>query len=580
MLLGHERNNRRAVLLSVLAVFLLTSRCQRTAGPSEVESFELVPPEEMRITPHQPPVFSPDGRYIAIVADNSEDAAEIWLHRLEDSLIEPLPGTQGASYPFWSPDSEALGFFAEGKLETIRVSDRRSQTICDASEGRGGTWNREGDILFAPRVGDGLYRVAALGGNPEPVTRLDTWREEASHRWPEFLPDGRHFLFFIVSGRIEVRGVYLGSIDSPVRWRISSTNSSAEYVSTGHLLFVNDSALVAQPFDGERFELTGTPAIIARDVGNSPYLRGSFSVSEKGHLLFGGVSGEPELMWVDRNGEMLQSLGPAGTTTHLRLSPDGSTVAASRIDPLTLTSDLWLINVTDDGATQLTLSVAEDGYPVWSPDGKEIVFASNRNVSFDLFRKRLDGEVEALNGAGDDTIPTDWSRDGRFILFSKRSGRGDFDLWTLRLEDLETDPVIQTPFDERHGRFAPDGRAVAFVSNESGRPEIYVRPFPAGDRKWKVSTQGGFWPSWREDGCELYFIRANGDLVSVSVRGSLQTGRPEVLFPTNWDGASLVTTKPYAATAEGRRFLLSTPAIETDVSYGVVFPWTAESKAN
>jgi Tol biopolymer transport system component len=343
-------------------------------------------------------------------------------------------------------------------------------------------------------------------------------------------------------------------------------------------LFVNENALMAQPFDGKRLELRGTPAVVARNVGNSPYLRGGFSVSEKGHLLYGGGSKQPDLLWVDRKGERHRSLGSAGATTHLRLSPDGSTVAASRIDPFTLTSDIWLINVVDGRATQFTLSEAEDGYPVWSPAGKQVVFASNRNVSFDLFQKRFDGEVKALYESSGDTIPTDWSRDGKFVLFSKRSERGDFDLWTLRLEDLETSPIVQTPFDERHGRFAPDGRWVAFVSNESGRSEVYVQPFPAMDRRWKVSTRGGYWPSWRGDGRELYFVRADGDLVAVSVQGSLQTGRPEVLFPTNWDGASLVTTKPYTATANGRRFLLYTPSVETDVSYTVVAPWTAALK--
>jgi dipeptidyl aminopeptidase/acylaminoacyl peptidase len=386
-------------------------------------------------------------------------------------------------------------------------------------------------------------------------------------------------VYLIVSGRIEVRGVYIGSLDSPARWRILNTNSSVEYVSRAYLLFVNENALVAQPFDGKRFEFTGTPTVVARNVGNSPYLRGGFSVSEKGHLLYGDGAEQPDLLWVDRKGVKLRSVGPADTTTHLRLSPDGTTVAVSRIDPLTLTSDIWLINVADGDATQLTLSIAEDAYPVWSPDGKRVVFASNRNVSFDMFQKRLDGEVKALYESGDDTIPTDWSRDGQFVLFSKRSERGDFDLWALRLEDLETSPVAQTPFDERHGRFAPDGRRVAFVSNESGRAQVYVQTFPALDRKWRLSTNGGYWPSWRGDGQELYLVQADGNLVAVSLQGSHRTGRPEILFPTNWDGASLVTTKPYAVTTDGRRFLLHTPAsIVTDVSYTVVAPWTVALK--
>jgi Tol biopolymer transport system component len=241
-----------------------------------------------------------------------------------------------------------------------------------------------------------------------------------------------------------------------------------------------------------------------------------------------------------------------------------------------VTSDIWLVSVEDGLASQLTLALGEDGDPVWSPDGKRVVFASNRNGTFDIYQKDMSGDVETLYQTRADVYPEDWSQDGRIIVFARRSERGDFDLWSLNVESEHASPIVQTPSDERHARLAPDGRWLAYVSNESGQSEVYVQPFPNLDTKSKVSTGGGYWPSWRGDGKELFYVSEDGNLMAVPIGDSTRASRPEILFPTNWDGASLVAAKPYAVTADGTRFLLTRPASsETDISYTVSDPWTS-----
>jgi Tol biopolymer transport system component/predicted Ser/Thr protein kinase len=530
-----------------------------------------------------PVVVSPDGRQFAFVARESGGKKQLWVHPLESLQAKPLAGTDDAAYPFWSPDSRFVGFFADGKLKKIEVSGGPALSICDAPDARGGAWNRDGTILFEPSFREPIHRVSANGGKSVPLTKLDSSRKETTHRWPSFLPDGRHFLFFSGSHSTgtesELDAIFVGSLDGAKPRLLVNARSNAAYAA-GHLLFVRQKTLLAQRFDPKSFELTGESFPIVENVQDDPgFFSAVFSVSDQGTLAYqtaSGSSGLSELTWVDRSGKKVDVLGEPADYFEPRISPDGRRVAIAIEDP----GDVWIYDVARRVRTRLTFSGSDDFAPTWSPDGTRIAFSSQRSGSGDIYARAASGTGtdELLSTSKIFKVPNSWSPDGRYIAYIAFQGApgSKADLWLLSLADRKTSPILQSPFDELQGVFSPDGRWLAYASNESGRFEIYVQPFPGPGGKWQISTSGGTQPRWARGGKELFFLAPGGKIMSVEIQTSsiVEAGTPQVLFSTVLKNAP---GPPYDVSSDGQRILLNRPIEEASSSPPItlVQNWTA-----
>jgi serine/threonine protein kinase len=507
--------------------------------------------------------ISPDGRRLAFVA-SGDGQPRLWVRPLNTGTSQPLAGTEGAEYPFWSPDSRSIGFFAGGKLKGIDISGGPPQAVADAPAGRGGAWNRDGTILFAPTNAGALSRVSAAGGEPVSVTR--TAPGGSSHRFPQFLPDGRRFLFF-VQGSLNTQGIYLGSLDGGEPRRLVASDTAGAWAPPGRMLFVRLGALVARPFDAEKGEFTGEPVTVADPVGyDNAFNIGGFSVSAAGLVTYRALGAERrQLVWFDRNGKAVGTVGEPDENflQYPELSPDGRRVGVTRI--VQGNTDVWLIDLVRGGATRFTFDEANDGWPLWSPDGTQIAFRSNRKGAYDLYLKPSSGasHEEPLQESTKQKGPLQWSSDGRFLLFWETDPKTGFDLWTMPMTgDRKPLPWVNAPFTESGGQFSPDGRWVAYQSDETGRAEIYVQPFPAAGAKWQVSTNGGTMPRWRPDGKELFFIAPDSKLMAATVTISgttFQAASPVALFQTRIAGGfGNILKHNYAVSGDGR-FLINVP---------------------
>jgi dipeptidyl aminopeptidase/acylaminoacyl peptidase len=518
--------------------------------------------------------LSPDGRLLAYVA-NGQKRSQLLVPSFGEAAAQPLAGTEGAGFPFWAPDGRAIGFFAEGKLKRVDLAGGAPQAIADAPVGRGGTWNRDNVIVFAPASNGGLVRVAATGGTIVPVTHVTAG--QSSHRWPQFLPDGRRILFCIAQGQLRTRGVYIASLDGGEPMRVSAAEIAAAYILPGFLLTVNQGTLFAQRFDLERTVLSGEPLPVAQAVGmDSSIFHGAFSVSTAGVLAYrAGTASRRQLVWVDRTGKGLGVLGPPdeGGLANPELAPDGQSVAFGRTVGGNV--DVWLTDVRRSVVTRFTVDEGLDTSPVWSPDGTQVAFRSSRNGRYDLFVKpaSLVSDEQPLLTSTEDKAALDWSSDGRFLLYASSAPTGS-DIWALPMTgERKPFPVVQTSFDDIEGQLSPDSRWIAYASNESGRYETYVRPFPGPGGKQQLSTAGGVQPRWSKDGRELFCVSPDGHLVAVSIRvasdaRTVVPGEPVALFATqlasggNINASGFIARAQYAVARDGR-FLMNVNADDT-----------------
>jgi len=518
----------------------------------------------------------------------SEGKVRLWVRALDSLTAQPLAGTEEAVFPFWSPDSRFIGFFSGGKLRKIEAAGGPAQTICDAPESRGATWNADGVIVFAPKSADVLYRVPAGGGTPAAVTTLDPSRKEMSHTHPRFLPDGRHFLYLAISPQRDSSGIYVSALDSKETKLLVNADAGGAYAPPGYVLFLRGRTLMAQAFDADSLNINGDPFPVAEQVDRLGLGRrdGMFSVSETGVLVYwSGSSASSQLIWFDRQGRQLSTVGPVGTYGTPWLSHDEKRVTFGSSEPEGGGSDIWLMELARGTPTRFTFDPAIELVPVWSPDGSRIVYSSDRDGPLNLYQRAANGagEAEPLpRNDNNNKLSTDWSADGRFILFQVQDPRTNSDLWVLPLSGSQKPfPYLQTDFAEHQGRFSPDGKWVAYASNESGSWQVYVQSFPALGSKWQVSNNGGAQPQWRRDGRELFYTSSDRKLMAVDVKvngSTFSADVPKELFALRLQTVNLPGPRnSFVASADGQRFLVaSVPEERIRTPMTVVLNWTAD----
>jgi len=506
---------------------------------------------------------SPDGRSLAWHGPNAQGESGLWIRPLDSLTAHMIDGGENGVQPFWSPDSRFLAFAADGKLKRVSVSGGLAQVLGDGVTSQSGTWSRDGVIVFKGGQG-GLHRISAAGGSTMPVTRHDLSRGETDHSWPQFLPDGKHFLFQARSTQPKYdKVVYVGSIESTDRVALFTADSHAVHAPPGYLLFMRSNTLVAQPFDADSLRTTGEPVPVAEHIEiNTDTRRGAFSVSPAGVLAYRPIA-ETKLMWVDRSGRPLSTLGTPGHYRNAALSPDEQRVAVARIDNATGAPDIWVIDLARDAMSRVTSHPSLDDMPLWSRDGQHIVYKASRGGRNSLYRT-------PANGTGNDellltasTMPMDLSNDDNDLIYGALDSGLPFhyDLWRLALSgDRKPMPLLRTQFNETQAQLSPDGKWIAYVSNDTGRNEITVSPFPSGDGKWQISTGGGIEPRWRGDGKEVFFVSLDQNLMAVPITAgtTVQAGAPVRLFETGMRGtlSASFTRNQYVNTSDGQRFLI------------------------
>ena len=533
--------------------------------------------------------LSPDGAQMAVVAADSSGTARLYVRRLNGRSARVLAGTEGAEYPFWSPDSRFVAFRAEGKLKKIDVNGGDVVTLADASLGATGSWNRDDVILFTPRGDAPLFRVSATSGSPVEVTSLVKESGHSQHSSPFFLPDGRHFFFFVVGSRdglIAPRGVFLGSLDgsTPIRLLIEG-GSNAQYAN-GHVLFLRGGSLFTQRFDPDRLQLQGEAIPLVTEVQTADQsvssVTGAFTVSQTGMLAYQAPSRiVTELTWFDRQGEKLGTIGDRGDYTDVAISPDGARVVTSVMDPAHGTRDLWTFDVARGLSERLTFGPGDDFGANWSADGTRLFFSSRRQGGVHLYEKASDSSIAETLIREDDLgkFNPHPSPDGQHLIYVAGGGIiARSDIWVLsRTGPAVARPFIETPFVETQPQFSPDGRWVAFSSRKSGRPEVYVTTFPRGDGETRVSANGGSLPRWNRNNREIFYVAPDGTLTVAAVdvsgeRVTVGTARP--LFKIRSRLARL-DAFPYAVAGTGDRILLNTFVEELTTPITLVVNWQA-----
>jgi Tol biopolymer transport system component/tRNA A-37 threonylcarbamoyl transferase component Bud32 len=578
VILERRRNRERLAwtglaLAAVAAGGFAWAWAKRAPVPPYPVRFEISVPAE--VSTMGTPVFSPDGKAIAFEAADAQGRVHLWLRPLNALEARIIPGTEGATRPFWSPDSRFIGFVAGGKVRKIDVAGGPSQAICDAPTGSDGSWSTSGTILFDGGGSDPIKTVPASGG----VARAEVEAPKVTGGyagWPQFLPDGRRFLF--VEGSATDQKLMLGELGRPDRREILKTTSRVVYASPGYLVFVRERTLLAQAFDAAKGELRGEPVALGEGLGVSAVGLASFSASDNGHLAFrAGATDQRKLLWVDRTGKETPVMEAAGEYRDAQLSPDGRRMAYDTSvgdGP----EDIWIRDLERGVSTRFTFGGGSERDPIWSPDGRRIVYAAARKA-VDLMLKDASGvrEAEVLLESEVDKYPTDWSKDGRYILYVSVTADGSFDQWALPTGgDRKPIVIANTPFHETAASLSPDGRLVAYHSNQSGRSEVYVQDFPEPTERWQISSAGGAEPYWRGDGRELYFRTSDGKVMAVPVTPapSFKAGSPELLFQARFP--TINARGRFEPTPDGQRFLvLSSMSRETITPTTVVLNWTS-----
>ena len=522
------------------------------------------------------PVLSPDGEMVAFIARPAEGQPMIWVRRLDSDSPQPLRGTEDAVFPFWSPDSRSIAFFSRGKVKRIAAGGGAPETLANASTPRGGAWSKDGTIIFAPSPPSALFRVSAAGGDVQPVSSLDVAHGETSHRFPAFLPDGRHFLAF-VQGLPETNNILLGSIDSKERRLILRADSGVVFAPPDLVLFLRNGTLRAQRMDMKRFEMIGESVPIAEGVQASSTLSyGAISASNRGSIAYAHGAGSTlsTMKFFDAHGTELGTVGQPSDQLDPRLAPDGHAVAASRFDSGG-TGHIWFYDLRRNIETLVTTT--SSWTPVWSPDSKAIVYTSFAGSPGDLFIRRVDGTTsELLLADKRRKLASDWSADGRYLIYHVLAPERYWDIEAYSFADKKVFPVVQGAAAENNGHVSPDGKWLAYVSDSSGIQEVYVQQFPTATQKFQISGGGGTMPAWSPDGRELYFWQGN-KLMAATVHHEqgFVADAPHPLFEARVRTFVGVSRNQYEVTRD-KRFLINVNVnAQTNPSITLVQNWTA-----
>ncbi len=579
-----------AAALLLLALGLGWMAMGRESAPREVFRAFIPAPEEtvFALDASSPGTVavSPDGNQMAFSAIDDVGDTLLWIRRMGDLTARPIPGTDGAAYPFWSPDSRHVAFFSgDGKLRKIDTAGGPPVTLCPAENGKGGWWGEDGQVLFTPAHNTPIFVVSSAGGEPRQVTEIPDG--VVGHRFPVWLPNGNFLFLSRSTSGDEGDRIMVSSIDETGPGREVLAASSNVAVASGYILFVREGTLMAQPFDEDSVTLSGEAIPVAEDV---LYLtgarRGVFSVSKTGLLSYqtGAVARESDLVWVDREGRELGQLGGGVLHREVRLSPDGRFAAVEILDDTSGASDIWIYDVNRGLKTRFTFDPGMDWFPSWSPDGKRLAFSTERNGSYDIWINDVGGSTseEALLEHPDDGMgPESWSPDGQWLVFLRVVGGSNQDIWAMPVDGGEPVPLVATSFREVNPSVSPDGRWLAFMSDESGQFEVYVTTFPEPGRRWQVSSAGGSTPRWRGDGRELFFRTGDGMLWAAAVDGTSDTltvGTVEELF--SWVRPPGIRP-PYDVSSDGQRFLINRAVNENQAEpLAVVLNWDSELAAD
>jgi Tol biopolymer transport system component/predicted Ser/Thr protein kinase len=562
-----------AVVLLLASLVWIAARMRKEPAPAAEVRFQIPAPDKLNFYYYQIPAVSPDGGRIAFTASASMlDNDRLFVRPLNAATATateiPIQGSS-ATFPFWSPDGRQIAFSSRGILQRVDVYGGPPVTICRCNGAIGGTWNRDGVIITTDNSG-ALYRVSAAGGDPKPLRPMT--EGETAQIWPQFLPDGNRYLYLSLNNRPDQQGIYAASLDSSERKLIVATNDNAAYVQSGQLLFMRGDVLMAQPVDLRTLQLRGEPRPVADHIElgetfRSPFPGASFSASPNGVLAWrrGGQSAQSSLQWFDRSGKKLGVVGEAADFSNPALSPDDTKLAVGIRDPQTETRDIWIFDLARGTRTRLTFDPSDDLDSIWSPDGTQIAFSSDRMGQRDIYRKLVDGsrpEELLLGGKGGQKSVEDWSPDGKYLVYNYLSST-QAHLYVLPLVgDRKPVPFLNTEFSTLRGQFSPNGRWVAYHSTESGRMEIYVQGFTLDSSqalgKWQVSVAGGELPRWRRDGKELYYHFGNTYFaVDVKTDGaSFEAGIPRPLFEVPTVSTTPYGSSPFVVTRDGQRFMV------------------------
>jgi dipeptidyl aminopeptidase/acylaminoacyl peptidase len=580
-------NHRRPVLLTMIAVAsliaitmflnaLFPGRVQDAQQPaSSVVRFTLPWPQDTQALDGAQFAVSPDGTAVAIAARGVGGQSHLWLRRLQALDWIELPRTEGATFPFWSPDSRHVGFFAERQLKRIDIANGLTQAVCDAPNARGGTWGIRDEIVFADGATRTLMRVPARGGERQPITRLG--QGEIAHVWPRFLANGRHVVFFANAPDTQAKGTYAIDLDIADGRRILIARRIVTTVPISNVLLRPFSgSLVAQRFDVARPEPGDDGQVISgvERVTGTAEAGPTFAASHNVLVYRSAGDQKTQLTWLDRDGRIIGTIGDPGDYGDWSMGPDGRSVVVSRREDQSPRSNLWVIDLTRGTSSRLTFDPERDASPVWSPDARRLAFAARREQQVLL-------TTSVTNGAKADQIatspfsmrPTDWSKDGRLLLYTVDDPRTALDVLMLPMagDDRKPSPLLQGPFNESDAHFSPDGRLVAYVSNETGRDEVFVRSFPEAEGKSLISLDGGSRPRWGADGRELFFVSADGKLMATAIetRPTFRAGQPRALL-------DLGRSRVYEVSADGRRFVTQMPLQDQPDELHVVLNWMNE----
>ena len=568
-----------AALAAAAAIAFAIGFILRAPVPAHPLRVSILPPDQHSFDPMSI-ALSPDGTKLAFVATVAGATPQLWVRPLDSTAAQPLAGTDDASFPFWSPDSRSLGFFAQGKLRIIDASGGAVQTLADAPQPRGAAWGADGTILFTPSPTSALLRIPAAGGTPSQAIgqeKADSFALAGSPRWPAFLPDGRHFIFFRFASdsRGGPRGnIHLGALDSQQDTILVATDDRGQYAS-GHLAFVRDGNLMTQSFDEKKLKLAGNPVPIAEQVRGNDLGAAAFSLSSDGKLVFaGGQSTTLDLAWYDRSGKKGDIID-SGTFQDAHISPDGKRVSAARADAGGHL-EIYIYDLVRGTKSQFSFSQSRDDDPVWSPDGNTIVFDSGRNGKIDLYTRPANGarQEELLYHDDLDKYPSSWSSDGKYIAYEGLSN-GHFDLWVMPMfGDRKPYPFLQEKYNIRYPVFSPDAKWIAYTSYEAGHGQVYVVAFPKPGGKFLVGD--GIGPVWSRNGKEVLYVDDHSRIASVEATAhgdSVELGRPQILFPTQPVGPGL-----FEVSADGNHFLMMQAPLQNSPSLTLVVNWPEEPK--